>query len=567
MYKYDNFDQSLVDARVAEFRDQVKRRLAGEITEDQFKPLRLMNGLYLQLHAYMLRVAIPYGTMDSRQMRMLAHIARKYDRDYGHFTTRQNIQYNWIKLEECGDLLEDLASVEMHAIQTSGNCIRNISSDQYAGAAADEVADPRPWAELLRQWSTFHPEFSYLPRKFKIAVIASPEDRAAMRLHDIGLELVKQDGVLGARVFVGGGMGRTPMIAPEINPFVKADDLLSYIEACLRVYNRYGRRDNIYKARIKILVHEIGADEYRAQVEEEFAHVKTLGIDPPLAELNRISAFFALPEPIQSALRHSREGGNPSPDGDVLDGLELDPRLRAGDDWLKFEAWVDQNVKTHKAPGYAIVNISLKPIGGIPGDASSAQIDVMADLAEQYSFDELRVTHAQNIVLPHLAKRDLYAVWQALNKADLANANLDLITDIIACPGLDYCSLANARSIPVAQKIATRFADLERQRDIGELKLKISGCINACGHHHAGHIGILGVDRKGVENYQLTLGGSGAEDVSIGKIIGPGFDEDGIVDAVEKATQAYLSLRTGDERFIDTYRRVGADPFKEAIYG
>jgi sulfite reductase (NADPH) hemoprotein beta-component len=567
MYKYDNFDQSLVDARVAEFRDQVKRRLAGEITEDQFKPLRLMNGLYLQLHAYMLRVAIPYGTMDSRQMRMLAHIARKYDRDYGHFTTRQNIQYNWIKLEECGDLLEDLASVEMHAIQTSGNCIRNISSDQYAGAAADEVADPRPWAELLRQWSTFHPEFSYLPRKFKIAVIASPEDRAAMRLHDIGLELVKQDGVLGARVFVGGGMGRTPMIAPEINPFVKADDLLSYIEACLRVYNRYGRRDNIYKARIKILVHEIGADEYRAQVEEEFAHVKTLGIDPPLAELNRISAFFALPEPIQSALRHSREGGNPSPDGDVLDGLELDPRLRAGDDWLKFEAWVDQNVKTHKAPGYAIVNISLKPIGGIPGDASSAQIDVMADLAEQYSFDELRVTHAQNIVLPHLAKRDLYAVWQALNKADLANANLDLITDIIACPGLDYCSLANARSIPVAQKIATRFADLERQRDIGELKLKISGCINACGHHHAGHIGILGVDRKGVENYQLTLGGSGAEDVSIGKIIGPGFDEDGIVDAVEKATQAYMLLRTGDERFIDTYRRVGADPFKEAIYG
>jgi sulfite reductase (NADPH) hemoprotein beta-component len=567
MYKYDNFDQSLVDARVAEFRDQVKRRLAGEITEDQFKPLRLMNGLYLQLHAYMLRVAIPYGTMDSRQMRMLAHVARKYDRDYGHFTTRQNIQYNWIKLEECGDLLEDLASVEMHAIQTSGNCIRNISSDQYAGAAADEVADPRPWAELLRQWSTFHPEFSYLPRKFKIAVIASAEDRAAMRLHDIGLELVKQDGVLGARVFVGGGMGRTPMIAPEINPFVKADDLLSYIEACLRVYNRYGRRDNIYKARIKILVHEIGADEYRAQVEEEFAHVKTLGIDPPLAELDRISAFFALPEPIQSALRHSREGGNPSPDGDVLDGLELAPRLRAGDDWLKFEAWVDQNVKTHKAPGYAIVNISLKPVGGIPGDASSAQIDVMADLAEQYSFDELRVTHAQNIVLPHVAKRDLYAVWQALNEADLANANLDLITDIIACPGLDYCSLANARSIPVAQKIATRFADLERQRDIGELKLKISGCINACGHHHAGHIGILGVDRKGVENYQLTLGGSGAEDVSIGKIIGPGFDEDGIVDAVEKATQAYLSLRTGDERFIDTYRRVGADPFKEAIYG
>ncbi|GAA3736593.1 sulfite reductase (NADPH) hemoprotein beta-component [Sphingorhabdus rigui] len=542
MYKYDHFDQSIVDARVAEFRDQVNRRIAGEITEDQFKPLRLMNGLYLQLHAYMLRVAIPYGTLDSRQMRMLAHIARKYDRDYGHFTTRQNIQYNWIKLEECADLLEELATVEMHAIQTSGNCIRNISSDQYAGAAADEVADPRPWAELLRQWSTFHPEFSYLPRKFKIAVIASPEDRAAMRLHDIGLELVRQNGELGARVFVGGGMGRTPMIAPEINPFVKADDLLSYIEACLRVYNRYGRRDNIYKARIKILVHEIGADEYRRQVAEEFAHVKTLGIDPPLAELERISAFFAPP---------------------AFDAADVEPDRSDPD----FAVWLDQNVKPHKQAGYAIVNISLKPIGGIPGDATSAQIDVMADLAEQYGFDELRVTHAQNIVLPHVAKRDLHAVWQALREADLAHANLDLISDIIACPGLDYCSLANARSIPVAQKIATRFADMDRQRDLGELKLKISGCINACGHHHAGHIGILGVDRKGVENYQLTFGGSGAEDVSIGKIIGPGFDEDGVVDAVEKATEVYKTLREGDERFIDTYRRVGLEPFKEAIYG
>ncbi|MEY3623175.1 MAG: hypothetical protein RLZZ407_734 [Pseudomonadota bacterium] len=542
MYKYDHFDQSIVDARVAEFRDQVNRRIAGEITEDQFKPLRLMNGLYLQLHAYMLRVAIPYGTLDSRQMRMLAHIARKYDRDYGHFTTRQNIQYNWIKLEECADLLEELATVEMHAIQTSGNCIRNISSDQYAGAAADEVADPRPWAELLRQWSTFHPEFSYLPRKFKIAVIASPEDRAAMRLHDIGLELVRQNGELGARVFVGGGMGRTPMIAPEINPFVKADDLLSYIEACLRVYNRYGRRDNIYKARIKILVHEIGADEYRRQVAEEFAHVKTLGIDPPLAELERISAFFAPP---------------------AFDAADVEPDRSDPD----FAVWLDQNVKPHKQAGYAIVNISLKPIGGIPGDATSAQIDVMADLAEQYGFDELRVTHAQNIVLPHVAKRDLHAVWQALRNADLADANLDLISDIIACPGLDYCSLANARSIPVAQKIATRFADMDRQRDLGELKLKISGCINACGHHHAGHIGILGVDRKGVENYQLTFGGSGAEDVSIGKIIGPGFDEDGVVDAVEKATEVYKTLREGDERFIDTYRRVGLEPFKEAIYG
>ncbi len=542
MYKYDTFDQSIVDARVAEFRDQVNRRLAGEITEDQFKPLRLMNGLYLQLHAYMLRVAVPYGTMDSKQMHMLAHIARKYDRGYGHFTTRQNIQYNWIKLEECADLLEELAGVEMHAIQTSGNCIRNISSDQYAGAAADEVADPRPWAELLRQWSTFHPEFSYLPRKFKIAVIASPEDRAAMRLHDIGIELVKKDGVLGGRVFVGGGMGRTPMIAPEINPFIRAEDLLSYIEACLRVYNRYGRRDNIYKARIKILVHEIGADAYRDQVAEEFAHVKTLGIDPPLAEFDRIAAFFA--PPAFDAV------------SDDIDRTDPD-----------FAVWLDQNVKPHKAAGYAIVNISLKPIGGIPGDASADQIDAMADLAKQYSFDELRVTHAQNIVLPHVAKRDLHAVWSALRDAELADANLDLISDIIACPGLDYCSLANARSIPVAQKIATRFADMDRQRDLGELKLKISGCINACGHHHAGHIGILGVDRKGVENYQLTFGGSGAEDVSIGKIIGPGFDEDGVVDAVEKATEVYKGLRTDGERFIDTYRRVGLEPFKEAIYG
>jgi sulfite reductase (NADPH) hemoprotein beta-component len=476
-------------------------------------------------------------------MHMLAHIARKYDRDYGHFTTRQNIQYNWIKLEECPDLLADLASVEMHAIQTSGNCIRNISSDQYAGAAADEVADPRPWAELLRQWSSFHPEFSYLPRKFKIAVIASEEDRAAMRLHDIGIELVKRDGVLGGRVFVGGGMGRTPMIAPEINPFVRAEDLLSYIEACLRVYNRYGRRDNIYKARIKILVHEIGADAYRDQVAEEFIHVKKLGIDPPIAEFDRISAFFA----------------PPAFEADLSDDID-----RSDPD---FAVWLDQNVKAHKQAGYAIVNISLKPIGGIPGDASSAQIDVMADLAKRYSFDELRVTHAQNIVLPHVAKRDLYAVWAALNEASLANANLDLVSDIIACPGMDYCSLANARSIPVAQKIATRFADAERQRDIGELKLKISGCINACGHHHAGHIGILGVDRKGVENYQLTLGGSGAEDVSIGKITGPGFDENGIVDAVEKVVERYRDLRKGEERFLDTYRRVGMEPFKEAIYG
>ncbi|MDP5278087.1 nitrite/sulfite reductase [Sphingomonas sp. DG1-23] len=543
MYRYDQYDHSIVASRVEEFRDQVNRRLAGQITEDQFKPLRLMNGLYLQLHAYMLRVAVPYGTLDSRQMHMLAHIARKYDRGYGHFTTRQNLQYNWIKLEDAPDILAELATVEMHAIQTSGNCIRNISSDQFAGAAADEITDPRPWAELLRQWSTFHPEFSYLPRKFKIAVIAADEDRAAMRLHDIGIQIVARDGVHGAKIFVGGGMGRTPMVAPEVKDFVPLEDLLSYLEACLRVYNRYGRRDNIYKARIKILVHEIGADEYRRQVEEEFVAVKALGIDPPRAEFDRIAAYFAPP---------AWEAGL----SDDLDRTDPD-----------FALWLDQNVSAHKAPGYAVVTISLKPAGGIPGDASADQIDLMADLAERLSFDELRVTHAQNIVLPHVRKADLYGLWEQLRDAGLAEANLDLISDIIACPGLDYCSLANARSIPVAQKIHARFADLGRQRDLGELKLKISGCINACGHHHAGHIGILGVDRKGTENYQLLLGGSGAEDVSLAKITGPGFSEDGIVDAVETATNVYLRERTEGERFLDTYRRIGMEPFKEALYG
>lgn len=543
MYRYDQYDQAIVDARVEEFRDQVERRLSGALSEDQFKPLRLMNGLYLQLHAYMLRVAIPYGTLNSGQLRVLADIARRYDRGYGHFTTRQNLQYNWIQLKDAPDILAELAKVEMHAIQTSGNCIRNISSDQYAGAAADEITDPRPWAELLRQWSTFHPEFSYLPRKFKIAVIAAAEDRAAMRLHDIGIEIVERDGEQGARIFVGGGMGRTPMIAHEVRAFVGIDDLLSYLEACLRVYNRYGRRDNIYKARIKILLHEIGVDEYRRQVEEEFVAVKQLGLDPPRAEFERIAAFFADPP---------FEAGAP----DEID--RSDPG---------FALWLDQNVAAHKAPGYAIATISLKPAGGIPGDATAEQMDLIADLAERYSFDELRVTHAQNLVLPHVRKADLYAVWQALDGAGLAEANLDLIGDIIACPGLDYCSLANARSIPLAQKISSRFADPERQRDLGELKLKISGCINACGHHHAGHIGILGVDRKGTENYQLLLGGSGAEDVSLGRITGPGFDEDGVVDAIERVTDLYKARREPGERFVDTYRRLGMEPFKEVIYG
>jgi sulfite reductase (NADPH) hemoprotein beta-component len=543
MYKYDEYDQAMVEARVEEFRDQCNRRLSGEMTEDQFKPLRLMNGLYLQLHAYMLRVAVPYGTLDSRQMHMLAHIARKYDRGYGHFTTRQNLQYNWIKLDDAADILAELATVEMHAIQTSGNCIRNISADQYAGAAADEVADPRPYAELLRQWSTFHPEFLMLPRKFKIAVIGADEDRAAMKLHDIGLKLLKNAaGELGFEVYVGGGQGRTPMVAPLIRDFLPADELVSYLEACLRVYNRYGRRDNLYKARIKILVHEIGADEYRRQVEEEFLHVKTLALDPPAAELERIAAMFALPP--------------------------LDPTAPAEIDRSDpdFALWLDQQVVDHKVPGHAIVTISLKPTGGIPGDASADQIDVMAKLAREFSHDELRVTHAQNIVLPHVRKADLYAIWTRLEESGLATPNLDLITDIIACPGLDYCALANARSIPLAQKITERFANLDRQRDLGEVKLKISGCINACGHHHAGHIGILGVDRKGEENYQLSFGGSGAEDASVGKIIGPGFSEDGIVDAVEKALETYRGIRIEGERFLDTYRRVGSDPFKAAIY-
>ncbi|HSM53890.1 MAG TPA: nitrite/sulfite reductase, partial [Erythrobacter sp.] len=464
MYLYDQYDQAMVDARVEEFRDQTRRRLEGKLSEDQFKPLRLMNGLYLQLHAYMLRVAIPYGTLNSRQMHMLADIADKYDRGYGHFTTRQNIQDNWIKLEEAPDLLADLASVEMHAIQTSGNCIRNISSDHFAGAAADELVDPRPYAELLRQWSSFHPEFSFLPRKFKIAVIASDTDLAAMKLHDIGIQIVESDGALGAAFYVGGGMGRTPMVAPCIREFVPLDQLVTYAEACLRVYNRYGRRDNKYKARIKILVHELGKEEYARQVEEEFAHLLSQGIEPPLAELERIKAYFADP---------AFEAGLPT---------EID---RSDPD---FALWVDRNTVPHKSPGYVSAVISLKPVGGIPGDASAAQMHEMAELTKQYSFDECRVTHTQNIVLPHVRIADLHALWTRLDAAGLANPNLDTIEDIIACPGLDYCSLANARSIPVAQKISQRFAANGRTAELGELKLKISGCINACGQHHAGHI-------------------------------------------------------------------------------
>ncbi|MXP45215.1 nitrite/sulfite reductase [Allopontixanthobacter sediminis] len=544
MYQYDHYDQAMVDARVAEFRDQCQRRLEGKLTEDQFKPLRLMNGLYLQLHAYMLRVAIPYGTLSGAQMRALGNIADKFDRKYGHFTTRQNIQYNWIKLEDAPDILADLAKVEMHAIQTSGNCIRNISSDHFAGAAADEIIDPRPYAELLRQWSSFHPEFSYLPRKFKIAVIASETDRAAMRLHDIGINIVRNDaGELGAAFYVGGGMGRTPMIAPLINGFVPLDQLITYSEACLRVYNRYGRRDNKYKARVKILVHELGAEEYTRQVEEEFALLIAQSIEPPFAELERIRTYF----------------DEPAFDADASDELDrTDP---------DFAVWSDRNTHPHKTPGYVSAVISLKPVGGIPGDATADQMRLMAELAEQYSFDECRVTHTQNIVLPHVRKADLFALWQKLDAAGLGTPNLDQVGDIIACPGLDYCSLANARSIPIAQQISQRFHANGKGEILGELKLKISGCINACGHHHAGHIGILGVDKKGVENYQLSLGGSEAEDTSLGKITGRGFDEAGIVDAVETSVDVYLAQRQDGERFLDTYRRIGMEPFKEALYG
>ncbi|MFV0644685.1 MAG: nitrite/sulfite reductase [Sphingomonadaceae bacterium] len=544
MYRYDQYDQAMVDARVAEFRDQTRRRIEGHMTDDQFKPLRLKNGLYLQLHAYMLRVAIPYGTFNSTQMHKLADIARRYDRGYGHFTTRQNIQYNWIKLEEAPDILAELAEVEMHAIQTSGESIRNISADQYAGAAADEIMDPRPWAELLRQLTSFHPEFSYLPRKFKIAVIATDTDRAALRWHDFALRIVRNEaGEAGFQVFAGGGMGRTPIIAAHMREFLPAHQVFSYVQAVLRVWNRNARRDNIHKQRMKILVHTLGEEEFIRQVEEEFARVLTFETDPPQSEYDRIAAYFT-PPPFEQGL--SEELNLSDPD---------------------FALWVDRQIVAHKAPGYAIANISLKPAGGIPGDISADQMDLVAELAREYSFDEIRATHAQNLVLPHVRKQDLYAIWQKLDAAGLGNANLDLIGDIIACPGLDYCSLANARSIPLAQKISQRFADPEGQKDLGELKIKISGCINACGHHHAGHIGVLGVDRKGTENYQLLLGGSEAEDVSQAKITGPGFDEDGVVDAIERTINHYRAVRKPAERFLDTYRRVGMDEFKEAIYG
>ena len=524
------------------------RRLSGDLDEDRFKPLRLMNGVYLQLHAYMLRVAIPYGTLDSREMCRLARIARVYDRGYGHFTTRQNIQFNWPKLAEVPDILADLAEVEMHAIQTSGNCIRNVTADHFAGAAADEVEDPRIHAEVIRQWSTLHPEFSFLPRKFKIAVTGAARDRAAINVHDIGLQMLRNEaGEPGFRVVVGGGLGRTPIVGPTIREFLPKAELLSYLEAILRVYNRLGRRDNPFKARIKILVASVGGDVFAAMVEEEWQALRGGSLDLPEEEVARIAAYFASPP------------------------FEALPAQDTGFEAMRFEdrdfaRWCRTNLHAHKQQGYAILSISLKPVGGVPGDATAEQMEAVADLAERYGQDEIRVSHEQNLVLPHIRLRDVHAVWQGLVAAGLGAANIGLVSDIISCPGLDYCNLANARSIPVAQRIATRFADLDRQHDIGELKLKISGCINACGHHHVGHIGILGVDKKGSEFYQITLGGSAGEDASLGDIVGPAFSYDDVVDAVETLVETYVGLREKGERFLDAYRRLGPAPFKEALY-
>ncbi|MFI4986357.1 MAG: nitrite/sulfite reductase [Alphaproteobacteria bacterium] len=548
MYRYDEFDQRLVEERVAQFRDQVARRLAGELSEDEFKPLRLMNGLYLQLHSYMLRVAIPYGVLSTAQLKKLAHIARRYDRGYGHFTTRQNIQFHWVALAEVPDILAELAEVGMHAIQTSGNSLRNTTADHYAGVAADESADPRVYAEIIRQWSTLHPEFSFLPRKFKIALSGGARDRAAVKTHDIGL-FVKRNaaGELGFEVVAGGGQGRTPILAKSLRAFLPEADLLSYLEAILRVYNEFGRRDNIYKARIKILVHELGIEKFAELVEAEWAALKDGALKLPAEEIARIRDYFAGPAYEEIALPVARFEAKRQADAE-------------------FARWLRHNTASHFKPGYAIANLSLKAIGQVPGDMSAAQMDAAAELAERYSLGELRVTHEQNLTLPHVKAGDLYALWQALLPLGLATPNIGLASDIIACPGLDFCSLANARSIPIAQRIAERLASLGRQEEIGELRIKISGCINACGHHHVGHIGILGVDKQGEEFYQLTLGGHAEADASLGTIVGAAFSSDGIVDAVERVVESYLCLRASGERFIDTYRRVGLLPFKETLY-
>ena len=549
MYRYDKFDRDFVTGRVAQFRDQVQRRLAGELTENQFRPLRLQNGLYLQLHAYMLRVAIPYGTLSSAQVRMLGHISRKYDRGYAHFTTRQNLQYHWPALKDVPDILADLALVEMHAIQTSGNCIRNVTADHFAGAAQDEILDPRPYAEILRQWSSLHPEFAFLPRKFKIAVTGAERDRAAVQVHDIGVHArTGPGGNVGFAVYVGGGLGRTPMIAHKIRDFLPEEYLLSYMEAILRVYNLEGRRDNKYKSRIKVLVHESGADVIRDKVEVEWERIRHGSLALPPEEVRRIEAYFAMPNLPERSARSPR----------LDNARKSDPDL---------ERWVEQNVVAHKRPGYGLATVSLKPTGGTPGDATADQMDAVADLAERYSQSEVRVSHEQNLILPHVALDDLPELFAILQSNGLATANRGLVTDTICCPGLDYCALANARSIPVAQRISERFKEIDRQRNIGELKLKISGCINACGHHHVGHIGILGVEKRGEEFYQITLGGSADENASVGHPIGKGFSADEVVDGVETIIETYLRLRKGpEEHFLTAFRRLGEEPFKEDLY-
>ncbi|MFT8850719.1 nitrite/sulfite reductase [Acetobacter orientalis] len=548
-YAYDAVDKNFLKERVAQFKEQVARRVSGALTEEEFKPLRLMNGLYLQLHAYMLRVAVPYGVLSASQLRTLAYIAKRYDRGYGHFTTRQNIQFNWIKLEETPEILDILAETEMHAIQTSGNCIRNVTADQFAGAAADEVLDPRIYAEILRQWSTLHPEFTFLPRKFKIAISGSPKDRVAARFHDIGL--MARQGEHGRPVFevyVGGGLGRTPVVGSKLRDDLPEEDLIAYLEAILRVYNAFGRRDNIYKARIKILVQALGVDKFLEHVNAEFAAMDR--------------AKYRLPDTLVEAIR--ARFGQPAfePAGDAAQQLA---QHRLADS--AFSRWVDTNTHPHKQPGYIAVTVSCKPAGGIPGDVTSEQMTVLADLADTFSFGELRVTHLQNVVLGHVRQDKLYQVWQTLEQNGLGTANIGFITDIIACPGLDYCALANARSIPIAQKLSERFASATLQKEIGALRLNISGCINACGHHHAGHIGILGVDKRGQEAFQITLGGASDQDVvSIGQILGSALSEDETVDAVARIVDVYLARREPGEQFIQTCRRLGTAPFKDAAY-
>jgi sulfite reductase (NADPH) hemoprotein beta-component len=546
MYHYTDFDDAFLRERNAQFRAQVERRIDGSLTEDEFKPLRLMNGLYLQLHAYMLRVAIPYGTLNSSQMEKLAYIADKWDKGYGHFTTRQNIQYNWPELRDVPDILDALGKVNMHAIQTSGNTIRNVTADHFAGAAADEVADPRPVAELIRQWSTDHPEFQFLPRKFKVAVTGAAADRAVIKAHDIGLRIVERDGTIGYEVIIGGGLGRTPMIGKVLYDFVASEDLLPTLEAIVSVYNLLGRRDNKYKARIKITVHENGIEDIRARVDARYKLIRPLftGVDQQM--LARIEADFTAPQfkTADEATYHSARQHDPL-----------------------FKSWSDTNLAAHRAPGYAIVSISLKTHGKTPGDASASQMRIMAGLAKRYGHDALRISHEQNVILPHVHKSDLPSVYAALKAAGLGTANIGLISDIIACPGMDYCALATARSIPIAQEIAVHFDALKMEHDIGPLKIKISGCINACGHHHVGHIGILGLDRAGVENYQITLGGDGTEDAQIGERAGPGFSADEILPAVERIVTTYLDLRTDPtETFLTAYRRLGLAPFKASLY-